>query len=25
LAQGLYYYTLNFEGRKLTRKMLITR
>ncbi|MGA1666963.1 MAG: T9SS type A sorting domain-containing protein, partial [Bacteroidia bacterium] len=25
LAQGLYYYSLNFEGRKLTRKMLITR
>ncbi|MFM8977042.1 MAG: T9SS type A sorting domain-containing protein, partial [Bacteroidota bacterium] len=25
LAQGLYYYTLSFEGRKLTKKLLISR
>jgi hypothetical protein len=25
LAQGIYCYTLSFEGRKLTKKLLISR
>jgi hypothetical protein len=24
LSAGVYYYTLNFEGKKLTKKMVIT-